>query len=188
MTTRGFLNPFAMEKLSVADQWQIYLDKTGLKEATMHPVQLVETKHTFYAGFGEGLAIIHDHLLGKTDDEIRAMISLLFDELAAYWISEMGKKPKFIEASGECMIKDCGKPGAFTVHYELRVTRKGGCATSTPILRVCKDHSDVGFNDVFTDAGWEQICKALESIGRVRPVKEFSGISIIPITSSPKSN
>lgn len=84
-----------------------------------------------------------------------------------------------------CDKNDCKKDARFSVIFELRVTKGGPAAQSTPIMNVCEDHMEVEWKDIYSDDGWKRLCEAFKAIGRMPPVKEFSNIAIIPIGDLP---
>lgn len=51
----------------VEKQYQKYLKLAGLNEATLHPVQRVETKRTFFAAFGQALIMLRDEMPDNED-------------------------------------------------------------------------------------------------------------------------
>ena len=80
-----------------------------------------------------------------------------------------------------CDHNGCKKTAKFTVHFALRVDEHHPPAMSTPIIRVCGDHMDVQWKDVYTDKGWEQICRAFTAAGKMAPKVRFSYLEIKPI-------
>lgn len=42
-----------MKKFDLEEQWQIYLQRVGMKETQMHPIQAMETKRAFVAGLAQ---------------------------------------------------------------------------------------------------------------------------------------
>jgi hypothetical protein len=83
--------------------------------------------------------------------------------------------------AGPCNHEGCAKPAEFNVCFALRVHDKHEPAVSTPIVQVCADHNDVEWKDIYSPAGWHQICEAFNDIGRSAPKVEFSYLLITPI-------
>mgnify|MGYP003404988613 FL=1 len=71
----------------VEKQYQKYLKLVGFNEATMHPVQRVETKRTFFAAFGQALVMLRDEMPGNEDDAI-AQLEAIKNEVANFFQKE----------------------------------------------------------------------------------------------------
>lgn len=85
-----------------------------------------------------------------------------------------------------CNKKDCTSEAEFAVILELRATKGGVSAQSTPIVVVCKEHSDVEWKDVYHEESFNRLADMFERMGRMRPVKEYSNIAIIRIKDLPE--
>ncbi len=68
-------------------QYQLYLQRVGLDENRMHPVQKRETKQAFYGACGQILVLLRDDL--STLDEKKAMNAFqnLYNQVSNYFIS-----------------------------------------------------------------------------------------------------
>jgi len=170
------------ESLDLNDQYQFYLELIGMKESTMHPVQRVQVRHAFIAGCGQMLILLRDKVASlDVKEAVKAYSDLLQQVTNLVNPEAFAPSLPLLDPIGGCQKTGCSNPADFTVHYELRVDMSHPPAVSTPILRLCKEHVDISWDDVFVEEGWKQICDAFERIGRIRPVKKYSGISIQPI-------
>lgn len=86
----------------------------------------------------------------------------------------------------KCQRLECTKDAVYSVHLSLRVHEDHEPAVSTPILFVCEDHKYHITWDNFVEPNWNKICKSLESVGRVAPVKKFSKLILKPLTNGIK--
>ena len=71
----------------VAQQFEIYLEKSNLNQADMSDVQYIETRRAFYAGFGQFLL-----MSGKVEQlphEIKEhVLNDILQEVQAFWAKE----------------------------------------------------------------------------------------------------
>lgn len=86
-----------------------------------------------------------------------------------------------MEQNNKCNFGKCDKNAEFHVVFALGANATHPPAMSSPILSVCKEHSDVEWKDVCDDNGWKLITSQFEGKGLMPPLKEFSWIEIIPI-------
>lgn len=77
-----------------------------------------------------------------------------------------------------CNKQNCKNEAEFEVVFLLRMHAKHPPAVSTPLIYVCKDHSDVEWDDVYTDEGWKKIEDSFLNTGYAAPKKEYSCIEI----------
>lgn len=82
-----------MKNPSIKSMYKLYLDKVGLKESEMHPIQKVETKRAFYAGCGQTLIAARDEI-GAMESEREAMQAFesLTEEVMEFWNNEIKNK------------------------------------------------------------------------------------------------
>lgn len=59
-------------KFQIEYQYQLYLERVGLKEAQMGGVQRLETRRAFYGACGQMLVLLREGI-GAIQDEIEAM-------------------------------------------------------------------------------------------------------------------
>lgn len=74
------MNPFNLE-----DQYQFYLEKVKLTEATMHPVQRIQLRETFMGAAGIVLLLIRDEFSALSDHEGDAMFTSMIDQVGEFW-------------------------------------------------------------------------------------------------------
>lgn len=78
-----------MEKFDIEFQYNLYLDKVGLKEENMLPVQAQETKRAFMAAAGQILVLLRDDISELSDDEGVEVLEKLMTQVANFWTSEI---------------------------------------------------------------------------------------------------
>ena len=83
------MNPFNIE-----DQYQFYLKKMELDEATMHPMQRVQLRQTFMGASGIILLLIRDEFGALSDDEGDRMFTSMVDQVGDYWNKEVERFEK----------------------------------------------------------------------------------------------
>ena len=80
------MNPFNIE-----DQYQFYLKKMKLSEATMHPTQRVQLRQTFMGACGIILLLIRDEFATLSDEDGDRMFTSMIDQVGVYWNKEMDR-------------------------------------------------------------------------------------------------
>jgi len=78
-----------MEKFDIEFQYNLYLDRVGLKEENMHPVQAQETKRSFMAAAGQILVLLRDDISELSDDEGVEVLEKLMTQVANFWTNEI---------------------------------------------------------------------------------------------------
>jgi hypothetical protein len=78
-------------EMNVEWQYQKYLELCKLHEENMPPVQQIETRRAFYAGFAQCLFDIAEH---SNEDEDKAVEELnnLASQLEEFWSGEVKRK------------------------------------------------------------------------------------------------
>jgi hypothetical protein len=66
-----------------------YLDRVGLEEGEMPPIQKKEIKRAFFAGCGSIILELPDMLENLTDDEGVVAIAELEKEMGDFWFDEI---------------------------------------------------------------------------------------------------
>ncbi len=59
-----------MDIFNVEYQYQLYLERVGLKESEMNPIQRVETKRAFMGACGQMLMLLRDDVFELPTDEM----------------------------------------------------------------------------------------------------------------------
>lgn len=80
-----------MPDFTAENQWQEYLKRVNLNEATMHPVQRQETKRAFFAGIGQLLVLQRDEIALLPDDSGADVLQDIFNEVLNFWQKEVGQ-------------------------------------------------------------------------------------------------
>ena len=78
-----------MEKFDIEFQYNLYLDKVGLKEENMHPVQAKETKRAFMAAAGQILVLLRDDISELSDYEGVEVLEKLMTQVGDFWTKEI---------------------------------------------------------------------------------------------------
>lgn len=74
------MNPFNLE-----DQYQFYLEKVQLEEATMHPTQRIQLRETFMGAAGIVLLLIRDEFSTLSDEDGDRMFTWMVDQVTEFW-------------------------------------------------------------------------------------------------------
>ena len=80
-------DPFNLE-----EQWKFYLYVTKQDEARMHPVQLVETRRSFYAGVGQILLLLRDTFGSMTEEEAVVQLENLLKQVNNFWLKQSNRQ------------------------------------------------------------------------------------------------
>lgn len=87
----------------------------------------------------------------------------------------------------KCSKKECTNEASNSVSIELRVHPSHEPAKSTPIIYVCDEHANVEWSEVVTDESFQKIGDSMQAIGRMRPVKKFCNLVIMPLNENNNS-
>ena len=72
-----------MEQFNLEKQYQLYLERVGITESQMHPIQKIETKRAFMGACGQMLILLRDDLGALEEDKaIEQLQKLLYTEAA----------------------------------------------------------------------------------------------------------
>ena len=88
----------------------------------------------------------------------------------------------------KCGKKECTNTATYSIHLSLAVHSGHDPAISTPIVHVCEEHIHLITWEEWIEPNWERICKSVESIGRVAPVKKFSKLITKPLLANGTNN
>lgn len=53
--------------INVEEKYQFYLEKVGLNESTMHPIQIQQLRETFFGAFGIMIRILSEEDINEKD-------------------------------------------------------------------------------------------------------------------------
>ena len=81
-----------MDIFSVEDQYQLYLQKIGLQEQTMHPVQKEQLKQTFYGAFAQLMVLLEDNIAELEDDKAFDVLEGFKTQIANYFLNLTANK------------------------------------------------------------------------------------------------
>ncbi len=86
-----------------------------------------------------------------------------------------------------CQREGCKEYATHQIVAELRVTDNGPKAVAGPFVYVCEQHSkDIGWADMIDGKGWALICAYMQSMGKQRPVREYSNLKVLPMSEAQK--
>jgi hypothetical protein len=76
------------KKFELEHQYQLYLQRVGLKESAMHPVQKRQIKQAFIGGIGQMLILLRDDVgaIEDEDEAVKVMESLL-NQVGDYFLN-----------------------------------------------------------------------------------------------------
>jgi len=72
-------------------QYQLYLERVGLKEANMHSVQRTETKRAFIGACGQILILLRDDLGALEESNAIETMKDMINQVGAYFMKETNK-------------------------------------------------------------------------------------------------
>lgn len=78
-----------MKKFNLEHQYQLYLQRGGVPEERMHPVQRVETKRAFFGACGQILILLRDDVGALEDNEAAKALESLMSQVEKYWAAEV---------------------------------------------------------------------------------------------------
>lgn len=80
-----------MSDHSINKQYLDYLQRVGLSESTMNPVQRVETKRAFYACAASLLVVFRDDIGTLPQPEAIKEMEKLWQEASDFWSNQLPK-------------------------------------------------------------------------------------------------
>ena len=78
--------------INLEDEYQLFLQRIGLKEADMHPQQKRQIKQTFYGAFGQCLVITRDEITKFPEDQAIIELQNMFDQVGNFFLKEVHKQ------------------------------------------------------------------------------------------------
>lgn len=76
---------------NLENQYQLYLERVGLKEANMHPVQRTETKRAFIGACGQMLILLRDDLGALEESKAIETMQDMINQAGEYFMKESNK-------------------------------------------------------------------------------------------------
>ncbi|MDX3913742.1 MAG: hypothetical protein QHC79_09400 [Pseudosphingobacterium sp.] len=80
-----------MDKISLEQEYMDYLKRVNLSEERMTPVQKVETKRAFMAGYGQSLAVMRDKVGAMSENEAIGCMEDMWEQVGKFWLKETGR-------------------------------------------------------------------------------------------------
>lgn len=81
-----------MDKFNLEHQYQFFLNKIGLKEKDMHPVQKVQLKETFFGACGVLLILFRDEITKLEEDDAVSVMQDMIEQVANYFLKANGQQ------------------------------------------------------------------------------------------------
>jgi hypothetical protein len=81
-----------MDIYNIEDQYQLYLQKIGLSESNMHPVQKEQIKLTFYGAFSQLMILLEDNIAELEDDKAFQVLEGFKTQIANFFLSQTANK------------------------------------------------------------------------------------------------
>lgn len=72
----------------IEKQYQMYLQRVGLKESSMHERQKVETKRAFFGAWGQMLVLMQGPIPDLPEPEAIHVLESMIDQVAQFWLTE----------------------------------------------------------------------------------------------------
>lgn len=83
----------AINQFDLNYQYKLYLQRVGLFENSMSPIQKQETKRAFFGACGQMLLMMRDDVGGIEDESaaVKVMEDLI-NQVGNFWLKETGKQ------------------------------------------------------------------------------------------------
>lgn len=76
-----------MKKIDLEEQYQLYLGRVALREATMHPEQKIQLRQTFFGAIGQFLILLETEVADMEEMEAVECLENCKDQVAQYFLS-----------------------------------------------------------------------------------------------------
>lgn len=77
-----------MDQFNLENQYQLYLERVGITESQMHPIQRAETKRAFMGACGQMLILLHKDLGALEEDKAIEQLEDMMNQVQAFWLKE----------------------------------------------------------------------------------------------------
>ena len=81
----------ANKTFDLEHQYQLYLERVGLKEENMHPVQKTETRRAFMGACGQMLILLRDDLGVLEESKAIEIMQDMINQVQVYFMKETNK-------------------------------------------------------------------------------------------------
>lgn len=79
-------------KFNLNYQYSLYLERVGLKEANMNPIQRIETKRAFIGACGQMLILLRDDLAALPEDVGVKEMQGMLNQVVYFFLAETNKQ------------------------------------------------------------------------------------------------
>ncbi len=81
------------EQFNIEHQYQLYLKRIGLSEATMHGEQKKQLRLTFYGACGQMLILLREDLAAiENEDEAAEVLQNMLDQVGNFLLNKSGQQ------------------------------------------------------------------------------------------------
>lgn len=77
-----------MNQFNLENQYQLYLERAGITESQMHPVQKIETKRAFMGACGQMLILLRDGIGTLEKDKVVEQLQDMINQVQSFWLKE----------------------------------------------------------------------------------------------------
>lgn len=77
--------------MTIEQQYQLYLNKVGLSEKTMHPIQATETKRAFFGAAGQLIIYFRDGIGAMEEEQAIEAMEAMKSEVLNFWNNETNR-------------------------------------------------------------------------------------------------
>lgn len=81
----------ANKTFDLEHQYQLYLNRVGLKETNMHPVQKTETRRAFMGACGQMLILLRDDLGALEESKAIETMQDMINQVQVHFMKETNK-------------------------------------------------------------------------------------------------
>lgn len=82
---------FAGDPFDLDYQYRLYLQRVGMAESIMMPIQAQETKRAFFGAAGQMLDLLTNGCDSLTESEAIPKLGGLFDQVEHFWMQEVNQ-------------------------------------------------------------------------------------------------
>ena len=76
------------EKISLENQYKLFLERMNLHESKMHPQQKIQIKQAFFGAFGQAIMVMRDEVAAQDEDAAVYSMQDIMNQVQDFFLSE----------------------------------------------------------------------------------------------------
>lgn len=80
-----------MSKITIEEQYKLFLQRMALHEDRMHPEQKKQLKETFFGAFGQAISVFRDEIGVLEENEAIEEMQSLWNQVGHFFMNKSGK-------------------------------------------------------------------------------------------------